>query len=308
VTVAGLDAVVLEANDAQALNRWLRDHGYASSPELAEWFKPYIAAKWIMTAFKISKGQSRAERAVSSAVRMSFKTERPFFPYREPASDSKAPRALEVYFVSGERVEGRIGAGKSPEGMLDRMKEWVGLGATSKWPGRTLWAKPLTEGARKDLLGRAKLPENAVPAKAWLTRFLDSSAPRPGIDELYFTRAGDQSEYLDADRLESELERKQFSARQNVYSAPPVAHSTPGGGSAEEMYKQAFVLEGEGKIADAVRVYRRSARAGSGHAAKRLAEIFDKGAPGVQRDVAESQHWAQTARDLGADMDPRGTR
>lgn len=327
VTVAGLDAVVLEANDAQALDRWLRGHGYASSPVLAEWFKPYIAAKWIMTAFKISKGQSRAERAVSSAVRMSFKTERPFFPYREPASDSKAPRALEVYFVSGERVEGTIGAGKSPEGMLDRMKEWVGLGATSRWSGSTLWAKPLTEGARNDLLGRAKLPGGAVPAKAWLTRFLDSSAPRPGTDELYFARAGDQSEYLDADRLESELERKQLSARQVAYSAPPAARSAPGdGGStsgkaltrsereamrdaeAADPYRQALALENDGRAPEAIRLYRRAARAGNGQAAKRLWEIFDKGAPGVSRDFAESLQWAQTARDLGVNVEPAGKR
>lgn len=284
VTVAGLDAVVLAANDAQALNRWLKDHGYASSPELAAWFKPYVASKWIMTAFKIAKGQSRAERAVSSAVRMTFKAERPYFPYREPASDSKAPRALEVYFVSGERVEGRIGA-------------------AGKWPGSALWAKPLEEGARNELLGRTKLPANAVPAKAWLTRFLDSSAPRPGTDDLFFTRASSQTEFLDADRLESELRRKQYR-----HAARPADYSLATSGSAEDMYKQALALEKDGKAFNAVRIYRRAARAGNGQAAKRLAEIFDTGVPGVSRDYAEALQWAQTARDLGVDVDMRGNR
>ena len=69
VTVAGLDAAVLAANDAKALNKWLQDHGYSSGAELAEWFKPYIAAKWIITAFKISKGASRSDRAMTSAGR-----------------------------------------------------------------------------------------------------------------------------------------------------------------------------------------------------------------------------------------------
>lgn len=287
-TVAGLDAAVLAANDAQALNRWLRDHGYASSPELAEWFKPYIAAKWIVTAFKISKGASRAERAVTSAVRMSFKTERPFFPYREPATKGSAPRALEVYFLSGERVEGQIGT------------------VARSWPGLTLWAKPLSESDRKELLERVKLPANALPATAWLTRFLDSSSPRPGTDDLYFSRTKDQLEYLDAYRLESELSRKE-SAR---YAAVPAVAPSPAERAAESavLYRQAMEMEKSGNTNQAIRIYRRAARGGSGEAAKRLGDIYDKGAPGVSRDHAESLQWYETARERGVAVEAAGKR
>lgn len=279
-TVAGLDAAVLEANDAQALNRWLRDHGYASSPELAEWFKPYIAAKWIVTAFKISKGASRSERAVTSAVRMSFKTERPFFPYREPATKGSAPRALEVYVLSGERVEGRIGT------------------AARSWPGLTLWAKPLAESDRKELLERVKLPANALPAAAWLTRFVDSSSPRPGTDDLYFSRANDQSEYLDANRLEAELWRKAQAASEPASSRR----------EAEDNYARAVALEKEGNLRDAIKIYRSAARAGSGQAAKRLGDIYATGAPGVSRDYRESLQWYETARQRGVAVDVPGKR
>ncbi len=272
VTVAGLDAVVLEANDARALDRWLRNHGYASGPELAEWFRPYIAAKWITTAFKISKGQSRAERVATSAVRMSFKTDQPFFPYREPATRSSAARALEVYFVSGERVEGRIGA-------------------TGKWPGVTLWAQPL-EGI-PGLLTRAKLPANAVPANAWLTRFIDSSSPRPGTDELYFSRAADQSRYMDVVRLEAELQIKEAAGR-------PTSNRIPvSGDMLTAMLRQADQSQRDGRNMDAVRILRRAARAGSGAAALRLGDIYEKGALGIPRDHAESLQWYQIARGLG---------
>jgi hypothetical protein len=58
-------------------------------------------------------------------------------------------------------------------------------------------------------------------------------------------------------------------------------------------------LEGEGKFREAVRVYRLAARKGSGPAAKRLGEIYDRGVPGVNRDLAESLQWYEAARLAG---------
>ena len=74
------------------------------------------------------------------------------------------------------------------------------------------------------------------------------------------------------------------------------------------MYQQALAMEGSGKAADAVRIYRRAARAGHGKAAKRLGDIFDRGVPGVSRDYAESLQWYQTARDLGETVETAKAR
>lgn len=68
---------------------------------------------------------------------------------------------------------------------------------------------------------------------------------------------------------------------------------------AEAMYQQALVMESSGKVADAVRIYRRAGRAGHGKAALRLGAIFECGVPGVGRDYAESLQWYQTARNWG---------
>ena len=46
----------------------------------------------------------------------------------------------------------------------------------------------------------------------------------------------------------------------------------------------------------------RAARSGSGKAAKRLGEIYDKGIAGVSRDYAESLKWYTTARAMGEDV------
>jgi len=61
-------------------------------------------------------------------------------------------------------------------------------------------------------------------------------------------------------------------------------------------------LEQEGKGRDAVKMYTQAARSGSGKAAKRLGEIFDKGLIGIQRDYAESLKWYNAARVLSEDV------
>jgi eukaryotic-like serine/threonine-protein kinase len=97
-----------------------------------------------------------------------------------------------------------------------------------------------------------------------------------------------------------------------VPSAATPAATAPaakaGGSESEAMYQQALAMEKDGKAADAVRIYRRAARAGHGKAAKRLGDIFDRGVPGVSRDYAESLQWYQTARDLGETVEVSGKR
>jgi Uncharacterized protein conserved in bacteria (DUF2330) len=169
--VAGLDAAVLKANDAGALDYWMKENGYNSSPELADWYKPYIAKNWIITAFKIA---SDGPRANSPAVRMSFQTEQPFFPYREPAgTKSSGSRQLEIYFISDTKPEGRIGA-------------------SGEWPGKAVWSGPLSGNDRERMMKLVGLDKG--PASSRLTRFRDNSSPRPGTDDLYFQTAADQSD------------------------------------------------------------------------------------------------------------------
>lgn len=175
--VAGYDATILEATDADALNRWLGDHGYASSPELVEWFKPYLEQKWKITAFKIARDEK--EDAVSTrAVRMSFQTDKPFFPYREPVAQSRGrndfdSRLLRVYFLAEARYGGA-------------------LGKDSEWPSRTVWSDQIEQDGRTELLRLAKLPADAVPDARWLTEFEDRSSPRSSTDEVYFSVAKNQ--------------------------------------------------------------------------------------------------------------------
>ena len=177
--VAGYDAAVLDATDAKALGAWLETNGYASTPDLAAWLEPYVQQRWIITAFKIDKGQSDLP-AQTSAVKMSFTTDRPFFPYREPASQreyntlSPPSRLLTVFFLGPERVDGTIGAG-------------------TDWPGELQWSDALDDRFRNDLTVATSIP---IPAGTRLTAYHDTMTPRPGTDDLFFARTADQSRHV----------------------------------------------------------------------------------------------------------------
>lgn len=175
VKVGGYDAAVLKANDANTPDQWLKTNGYASSPELADWYKPYVAKSWIITAFKIADDGSSRTRVNAAAVRMSFKGEQPYFSYREPAgAKASGPRLLTVFYVEDPRPEGRIGAG-------------------GNWPGKAVWSGSMANEDKDRLLKLLKLSDAPV-AGARLTRFLDNSSPRPGSDDLFFSPSSDQSE------------------------------------------------------------------------------------------------------------------
>ncbi|MFO0606534.1 MAG: DUF2330 domain-containing protein [Polyangiales bacterium] len=170
--VAGYDAVVLEADDPAALARWLDEHRYATTPALTAWLAPYVARRWKITAFKIAAPDPNDPQPPrTSPVRMTFSTDVPFYPYREP-EDQRAPgggpRTLQVHVVSAERMEGA-------------------LGERGAWPGRVTYSGPT------DDLGDRAARWGLSAGLTRLTTFEDASSPRPGTDEVFFRRATDQA-------------------------------------------------------------------------------------------------------------------
>jgi hypothetical protein len=180
--VAGYEAAVLDATDAGALREWLQTHGYATTPDLEEWLDVYIRQRWKITAFKIDKTQSETD-AQTQAVKMSFTTDRPFFPYREPASQrtgGNTARVLRVFFLGPERVYGTIG--------------------TAFWVGLLRWSDILDGTLRAQL---AKSTGVAIPAR--LTAFIDIGS-RSGTDDLFFSKAAVQSAYVPPPRIRENTE------------------------------------------------------------------------------------------------------
>jgi len=171
--VAGFDATVLEADNADALYDWLEARAYPISPTLKDWFKPYIEKRWKITAFKVAKSDPEAGASVATdAVRMSFKTPVAFHPYREPRAKRKTAtvsRGFRMYVIAKGPMEGRIG--HEPN-------------RAQPWQRKRLYAAPLANA--KELLGMA-LPDVSLDTPLWLNAFDDRSSPRLGTDELYFS-------------------------------------------------------------------------------------------------------------------------
>ena len=182
--IGALDAVVLKADDPKMLRKWLIDNGYEARPQLDEWFKTYTANGWFLTAFKIAADDTppagERKTANNTAVRISFQTDTPVYPYREPADartgDSR-PRLLRLFVLSDSRVSGTVGTGDGAQA----------------FPGGTIWSNKVSGGTLAKTKAVGKLPE-ALGDRDWhLTEFEDRSSPRPGTDELYLNPAADQS-------------------------------------------------------------------------------------------------------------------
>jgi hypothetical protein len=179
--VAGFHAKVLEAKSAKDLVAWLKDNGYAFSPEVEAWARPYVEQGWMITALKVAKNKSEPEQkgVAASALRLSFKTDRPLFPYREPDTRSAAEalgakhRLLRIYFIADARFRGE-------------------LTKDVAWTGSVAWANPLGAEDRKKLIGLLKLPENTGPATWWLTEYEDNWPYQLAPADVYFARAPTQ--------------------------------------------------------------------------------------------------------------------
>jgi len=165
------------------LAKWLVDHGYQSPPAVEKWLERYVNDEWCITAFKIASDTKEQgpkpphQELRAKPIRMTFKAEKPFYPYREPETEPTAqpiPRLLRVFVVAPGRFAGKLGDG------------------TKAWPGNVVWAGPIPEGKLGGLFQQAKVA-NPPTAGLWLNEFEDHSSPRPGTDEVYFERDADQA-------------------------------------------------------------------------------------------------------------------
>jgi hypothetical protein len=179
--VAGFHAVVLEATSAKDLVHWLKEHDYAYSPAIEAWAKPYVDSGWMITALKVAAGKAGEAKTVDAgALRLSFKTDRPLFPYREPDSEKSAEalnsprRLLRIYFVADARYKGE-------------------LTKDVQWTGNAVWTNKLRAEDRDKTLAALKLPPSTGPAEWWLTEFEEYWPYRVAPADLYFARDADQS-------------------------------------------------------------------------------------------------------------------
>jgi hypothetical protein len=179
--VGAYEAAVLSADDLRGLARWLQKHGYVTPASMADWLTPYVKAHWAITAFKVAQDAPGATTASLPPVRLSFWTDKPFYPYREPVAAAASPRLLRVFFLNSSPVTGRFEDSASAPGA---------------WPGRVTTAHNLDgfdPNFRPDIAKKLALAPSQMPSPLWLTTFEDRSSPRPAVADVYFSDAPQQA-------------------------------------------------------------------------------------------------------------------
>lgn len=168
--VGGYDAAVLEVKRADALATWLEKNRFPTPPTLAGWVEPYVARGWTVTAFRFEpKGEASFH---TRAVSMKFRTDEPFYPYREtPRPPTGRPRRLRVYLLSFGTFTGSV-------------RDWSGVDRS--FPGAMVWSGPVD--LRWLFQGKLELSASSRHGDPALTVFEDASSPRPGAGELFFRR------------------------------------------------------------------------------------------------------------------------
>lgn len=181
--VAGFDAVVLRAGSAQGLVDWLAQNDYAYSDAVAAWAQPYVEKGWPFTALKVAPGDESNPDREAAALRISFQTDTPLFPYREPDSTEAsqqlgaAGRLLRIYFISDQAYEGRFDNGAA-------------------WSGKKMWSGDITSD-RSSLLKQLKLPAaESGPATWWLTEIEDQWPYTKAPGDVVFAPAKSQKPLL----------------------------------------------------------------------------------------------------------------
>jgi hypothetical protein len=167
--VAGMDVAVLEATDTDALAKWLAAHDFEMRDALQRWVAPYVAKKWTISAFRYARPDvaSNGEFAppiASRAVRITFKTDVPIYPYREPDDSRPVPgRELHLFVLSASRIAGTESDLAAP------------------WPASAVFAAKIATPAAVG----ASLSGVALPAQLWVNELVDRAEKRPATDLVF---------------------------------------------------------------------------------------------------------------------------
>ncbi len=171
-SVAGMDVVVVKADEVTALEEWLSSHGFAKRPALTAWLEHYVKKGFVFSAFRYS---AAGASVTSKAARISFSTDVPLYPYLEPADSLGRDSSLDVWLIAPER------------------REWIDEGPSSE--------PPTVMTATTKLSAPAEIGALINSSKPWVSLFRDRRTKRPAGD-VRFAVSKETAEILPPARLE----------------------------------------------------------------------------------------------------------
>lgn len=160
---------------------------------------------------------------------------------------------------------------------------------------------------REEELAKKKLADEAKKAAAEEAAKKKAEDDKKKADEAAKKKADEEAARKKAE--EEAAKKKALDEAAKKVEASPAPQATPAAPSVSPaaLRAEASALEGQGKMREAVKLYKQAALAGDGEAAKRLGNIYGKGEGGIARDYAESVRWNDIARKRGIDV-PKGDK
>ncbi|MBX3117717.1 MAG: DUF2330 domain-containing protein [Fimbriimonadaceae bacterium] len=157
VQVGDHKATVLKATDGQAMMNWLKQNGYKTRPAMTEWLDYYTKKAWIFTALKYTG--AKANVTPTKAIRLSFKTDEPHYPYKMPTDTwpKGHVRPMTLFLISSGPVTA----------------EYVGNG--NAWEAREEWNNQVDSSKAKYVASLLKLDETHMPENTHVTALLNST-------------------------------------------------------------------------------------------------------------------------------------
>jgi len=166
---------VLKANELAPLEEWIQKNAFELRPALKDWLNVYLNEEAYFAVFKfkvMNESPESLESFTSKAVRLSFKTKVPFYPYRD-AKDNQAgmQRNLNLYFLAEQSYE--------PDFFQNSA-----LLAAESWQRNPMFSSEINVPSSLREFGAAK--------KMWLTLWQDDSLQRPDRDLNFVPRKAKQ--------------------------------------------------------------------------------------------------------------------
>lgn len=166
-------ATILKGTDGASILGWLKQNHYTARPAMAPWLDHYAKQNWFFAALKFAREEDQRSPA-TSALRISFKTDKPFYPYKMPTDTWPAGhvRPLALYFIGPAKASA--------------MYKSI---AYLPWGARTVWSGKLPQSVIDPLAKELTLEPSEFPKDAVMTAFLNGKTQQGYDMDLTFGNA-----------------------------------------------------------------------------------------------------------------------
>ena len=157
-TVGDYEVSILKAQNGEAMIDWLKANDYTNRPAMEPWLDYYAQMGWYFAALKFIR-QPESTKPETQALRVSFKTNEPFYPYKMPGDTWPDGhfRPMSLYFVAAGVARASY------------------RGTNTDWEADIRWSGALPRRAAKELADAVDLKVTDIPAEATVTVFRNST-------------------------------------------------------------------------------------------------------------------------------------